>query len=67
MFYCKVLVGDSQKCLRQSSKIKETDFKDPVKRIRYESINDCFSLRFKYVFIVYKNIRAYILYLIKFT
>ena len=65
MFYCIVLVGESQKCGRHNSDIRDTDFKDTVKRIRYESMTD--FLQGSNVYVVYKNRRAYPLYLIKFV
>ncbi len=65
MFYCQVLVGESQKCPGHSGDIRDTTFKDPVKRIKYESMTD--FLQGSNVFVVYKNRRAYPLYLIKYT
>jgi hypothetical protein len=36
MFYCKVLVGDSQKWKGQhNSKVKDTEYKDTIKKIRF--------------------------------
>jgi hypothetical protein len=38
MFYCEVLVGDSQKIdqvTQQSKSMKDTDFKDKKNKIRY--------------------------------
>jgi len=64
MFYCRVLVGDSQKCAQHSGDYRDTEFKDPVNRIRYESMTD--FLRGSNIFVVYKNRRAYPLYLIKY-
>jgi len=65
MFYCQVLVGDSQKCVIQSNDYRDTEFKDPVNRIKYESMTA--FLQGSNVFVVYKNRRAYPLYLIKYT
>ena len=64
MFYCQVLVGDSQKCPKHNGNIRDTDYKDAVKRIKYESMTD--FLQGSNVFVVYKNRRAYPLYLIKY-
>lgn len=38
MFYCRVLVGDSQKCPELYKDYRNTDFKDTINRIRYESM-----------------------------
>ena len=65
MFYCEVLVGDSQKVTavtEQSRNMRDTDYKDPVEKIRYES-----STTFtngSTIYTVYKNRRAYPMYLI---
>jgi len=64
MFYCQVLVGESQKCVKQSNDYRDTEFKDPVNRIRYESMTA--FLNNSNVFVVYKNRRAYPHYLIKY-
>lgn len=65
MFYCRVLVGDSQKCPKLHENYRDTYFKDEVNRIRYESMTA--FLNGSNVFVVYKNRRAYPSYLIKFT
>lgn len=64
MFYCQVLVGESQKCPKHNGNIRDTEYKDAVKRIKYESMTD--FLQGSNVFVVYKNRRAYPLYLIKY-
>ena len=64
MFYCRVLVGDSQKCQKHNGNIRDTEFKDQVKKIRYESMTD--FLQGSNIFVVYKNRRAYPLYEIKY-
>lgn len=65
MFYCRVLAGDSQKCPKLSGEYRDTDFKDTVNKIRYESMTE--FLNGSNVFVVYKNRRAYPSYLIKYT
>ena len=64
MFCCLVLVGDSETFNHQqlSKTIKDTNIKDTVKKIKYES-NTAF-LQGSNVYVVYKNRRAYPLYLI---
>lgn len=64
MFLCDVYVGDSQKCLKHDGNIKDTLFKDNVKKLRYESMTD--YLNNSNIFVVYKSRRAYPLYLIKY-
>ena len=67
MFYCAVLVGDSQNIADvtpTSRSMKDTDFKDTVNKIRYES-STMFS-NGSQIYAVYKNRRAYPLYLIKY-
>ena len=64
MFLCEVLVGESQKCPGHSGSIKDTGYKDPVNKIKYESMTD--YLNNSNIFVVYKSRRAYPLYLIKF-
>lgn len=64
MFYCRVLVGDSEKCPGHSGSIRDTGYKNQAKGIRYESMTD--FLQGSNVFVVYKNRRAYPLYLIKY-
>lgn len=65
MFLCKVLVGESQQCPEHNEDIRDTDFKDQVKKIKYESMTDFYDG--SNIYVVYKNRRAYPLYLIKFT
>lgn len=40
MFYCRVLVGDSEKCPGHSGSIRDTGYKNQAKGIRYESMTD---------------------------
>jgi hypothetical protein len=67
MFYCEVLVGDSQNVtvINETSRgMKNTDFKNKQKKIRYES-----STTFtngSIIYAVYKNSRAYPHYLIRY-
>ena len=67
MFYCTVITGDSQKILNVDSTsmaMKDTDYKNKEKKIRYES-----STTFtngSTIYAVYKNRRAYPMYLIKY-
>lgn len=64
MFLCEVLVGESQKCPGHSGGIKDTAYKDPLNKIKYESMTD--YLNNSNIFVVYKSRRAYPLYLIKY-
>ena len=67
MFYCAVLIGDSQKVpdvSTASQSMKDTEFKDKINKIRYES-STMFSGGSQ-IYAVYKNRRAYPLYLIKY-
>ena len=64
MFYCRVLVGDSEKCPGHNNNIRDTSFKNKAKGQRYESMTDFLSG--SNVYVVYKNRRAYPLYLIKY-
>lgn len=64
MFYCLVLVGDSQQIVPSQPDRKDTDFKNIGERIRYESTTAV--LQGSNIFVVYKNRRAYPLYLIRF-
>ena len=67
MFYCAVLVGESQNIADvtlTSQRMKDTDFKDTLNKIRYES-STMFS-NGSQIYAVYKNRRAYPLYLIKY-
>jgi len=64
MFYCRVLVGESEKCPGHNNNIRDTSFKNQAKGLRYESMTD--FLQGSNVFVVYKNRRAYPLYLIKY-
>ena len=67
MFYCSVLIGDSQKIhqvTQQSQDMKDTDYKNKDKKIRYES-STTFTAGSD-VYAVYKNRRAYPSYLIKY-
>lgn len=64
MFLCEVLVGDSHKCPGHNGAIKDTAYKDPVNKIKYESMTD--YLNNSNIFVVYKSRRAYPLYLIKY-
>ena len=67
MLYCTVLVGESQKIKNvsdKSQKMIDTEFKDAVNKIRYES-STMFS-NGSQIYAVYKNRRAYPLYLIKY-
>ena len=65
MFYCEVLVGDSQKCPNHSGAIKDTGYKNEAQQLRYESMTD--FLDNSNVYVVYKGKRAYPLYLIKYV
>ena len=62
MFYCLVLVGDSQNITKKQSDRKDTDYKDLKNKIRYESTTT--FLNGSKIYAVYKNRRAYPLYLI---
>jgi hypothetical protein len=66
MFLCEVIVGDSQiKPMTHANKdIKDTDFKDNVERLKYESMRGQHHICDIYV--VYKAARAYPLYLISY-
>ena len=64
MFYCQVLVGDSEKCSGHNGNIRDTGFKNKSKGLRYESMTD--FLQGSNIYVVYKNRRAYPLYLIKY-
>ena len=67
MFYCIVLVGESQnipQLTADSRNMKDTDFKDKVNKIRYES--STMFTNGSQIYAVYKNRRAYPLYLIKY-
>lgn len=67
MFYCSVLVGDSQKITiidANSQAMRDTAYKDNVNRIRYES-STTFTNNSD-IFAVYKNRRAYPHYLIRY-
>ena len=67
MLYCTVLVGDSQNIQTVtliSQAMKDTDYKDAVNKIRYES-STTFTNKSQ-IYAVYKNRRAYPLYLIKY-
>lgn len=67
MFYCSVLVGDSQNVAvvdAKSQSMRDTDFKNVAQRIRFES-----STTFtngSVIYAVYKNRRAYPEYLIRY-
>lgn len=64
MFLCEVLVGESQKCLQHNGAIKDTAYRDPTNKIKFESMTD--FLNNSNIFVVYKSRRAYPLYLIKY-
>jgi hypothetical protein len=64
MFLCEVYVGESQKCLKHDGAIKDTSFRDPTQKIRFESMTD--FLANSNIYVVYKSRRAYPLYLIKY-
>ena len=64
MFMCEVMVGGSEKCVQQSSSIKDTSYRDVKSKIRYESMMS--YLNNSNVYVVYKSRRAYPLYLIKY-
>ena len=64
MFMCEVMVGESEKCVQQSSSIKDTSYRDVKSKIRYESMMS--YLNNSNVYVVYKSRRAYPLYLIKY-
>lgn len=57
--YCKVMVGESQVLGTQdrSPDIKDTAYRDVVKKIKYESIMSVYPNTD--VYIVYKSRRAY--------
>lgn len=64
MLYCSVLVGDSQLVEQYNSKIIDTDYKDSINKIKYESITHKFKN--SQIYVVYKSMRAYPHYLIKY-
>lgn len=67
MLYCSVLVGDSQQIPDvddNSRGMKDTDYKDPHKKIRYES--STIYVNGSRIYAVYKNRRAYPQYLIRY-
>lgn len=67
MFYCDVLVGTSQSIPiidGNSQAMKDTDFRDKVNKIRYESSTTYTNN--STIYAVYKNRRAYPTYLIKY-
>ena len=67
MFFCIVLVGDSQNIQNVTSasqSMRDTEFKDTKNKIRYES-STMFTNNSQ-IYTVYKNRRAYPLYLIKY-
>jgi hypothetical protein len=59
MLYCRVLVGMSQTANLKAG-MKDTDFRDAINRIYYESVFD------GNVFVIYKIRRAYPEYIIDF-
>jgi hypothetical protein len=67
MLLCLVIVGDSQSmAMRQENReVRDTNFKENGSGIRYESMKGIHSV--SDVYVVYKNRRAYPLYLIRFT
>jgi hypothetical protein len=67
ILYCSVLVGEPQiiKSVDDHSMgMKNTDFKDNIKKIRYES--STIDIDGSVIYAVYKNRRAYPNYLIRF-
>ena len=67
MFYCSVLVGESQKVEKidaVSKAMRETNFKNKEKKLRFES-STAFT-NGSTIYTVYKNRRAYYSYLIKY-
>lgn len=64
MLLCQVLVGDSQTCPKLGQNYLDTNFKDPVKKIRYESMTSTYDN--SVIYTVYKNNRAYPLYMIQY-
>jgi len=50
------------KCPKHNGAIKDTDYKDKIKKIKYESMTD--FLINSNIYVVYKSRRAYPLYLI---
>lgn len=64
MFLCEVITGDSEKCPMHAGDIRDTSYKDPVNKIKYESMTD--YLEGSHIYVVYKSRRAYPLYLIKY-
>lgn len=67
MFYCEVCVGESQvipiyKSQDKKPDMKDTDFKDAAKKIRYESATSNYDG--SQIYVIYKSRRAYPKYLI---
>lgn len=65
LLYCRVLVGESQNIPAPSEdcrKMIDTEFRDPVNKIKYESVKS--NLKNSDIYIVYKSRRAYPEYLI---
>ena len=64
MLYCNVLVGFSEeKSINdQDNTIKDTNFRDSIKKIRYESIKSNYGN--SDIYIIYKSRGAYPEYLI---
>lgn len=57
MLYCRVLVGTSQQANLRAG-MKDTDYKDEAKRIRYDSVFN------GSIYVIYKSRRAYPEYII---
>lgn len=66
MFFCDVIVGDSQEMQMNglNAQVKDTNVKDAVKGLKYESMKGKHSV--SDIYVVYKNKRAYPAYLIKY-
>lgn len=64
MFYCSVLIGDSEKIAEgvHHPNKRDTEYKDTHKKIRYESATT--FTNGSVIYTVYKNRRAYPNYLI---
>ncbi len=68
MFFCDVIVGESQLMAMNidgsNSHVKDTSVKDPIRKLKFESMKGKHSI--SDIYVVYKNKRAYPAYLIKY-
>jgi hypothetical protein len=66
MFFCDVIVGDSQemKMSGVNAQVKDTSMKDKIRGLKYESMKGKHEV--SDIYVVYKNKRAYPAYLMKY-